>query len=354
MTKEIPKQYESREKGFLSVNRETYLARLEGGLAAINSNAFFTYLLREDISEEEYRNRLNDIFNAATTLIIYSEEYNNSTLNLSAEDTHHLSEQLELGLTSTEIADALEALPTSPTEVAGASMIATYSAPLVLALRKKIEQIALKKLAIIVLGTVMVSAKDNGFEAPEGAFSLDGEPSETAIAQEEQIEATIESMKKMILLLETISFKNRSSKGSNYTPPKSADVHDPCQSEPDSKECEDWKLTNKGLSKNGLAYQLKHLNKHLPNTPESEKLINKKGDAHVFNDKSTLSRLEEAIFKRGKYTGNIRGWERYGVMFDEPIGYRISSDGKKIPLHYGEMKIKDGFYHVIPRIGLGK
>jgi hypothetical protein len=72
------------------------------------------------------------------------------------------------------------------------------------------------------------------------------------------------------------------------------------------------------------------------------------------NDKATLSQVEKAIFERGQHTGNIRGVDRYGVMFDKPIGYRISSDGSKVPLHYGEMKVKDGLYHIIPRTGPGQ
>jgi len=41
-------------------------------------------------------------------------------------------------------------------------------------------------------------------------------------------------------------------------------------------------------------------------------------------------------------------------MFKDPIGYRVSADGLKTALHYGEMKVKDGFYHIIPRTGPGK
>ena len=42
-------------------------------------------------------------------------------------------------------------------------------------------------------------------------------------------------------------------------------------------------MVARGISQNGLAYQLKHLNKHLPGTPQAEKLIRKEGAAHVFN-----------------------------------------------------------------------
>ncbi|MFM9268567.1 DUF6972 family protein [Tychonema sp. BBK16] len=37
--------------------------------------------------------------------------------------------------------------------------------------------------------------------------------------------------------------------------------------------------------------------------------------------------------------------------FSEPIGYILKADGTRIPLQYGEIKIKKttGKYHVIPR-----
>ncbi|YAF95311.1 MAG: hypothetical protein AB3A66_22530 [Nodularia sp. CChRGM 3473] len=47
--------------------------------------------------------------------------------------------------------------------------------------------------------------------------------------------------------------------------------------------------------------------------------------------------------------GCIREHERCGICFDEPIGYRVSRDGDKFPLHYAEMKVKGNKYHVIPR-----
>lgn len=37
------------------------------------------------------------------------------------------------------------------------------------------------------------------------------------------------------------------------------------------------------------------------------------------------------------------------LYFDEPIGYRLSIDGSRIPLYYAEMKVKGNKYHVIPR-----
>lgn len=90
----------------------------------------------------------------------------------------------------------------------------------------------------------------------------------------------------------------------------------------------------------------------MPGTKASERLIRKDGAAHVFNDKATLGRVEAAILERGEFTGVVRGTRRYGLRFDDPIGYRVSADGGRVPLHYGELKLgESGFYHVIPRTG---
>ncbi|MFN7524663.1 MAG: DUF6972 family protein, partial [Aphanizomenon sp.] len=107
-----------------------------------------------------------------------------------------------------------------------------------------------------------------------------------------------------------------------------------------------------GLS---LSYEIKHLNKHLRNTLESKKLINKDGSAHVFNNIETLSKVESEILRRGQYTGTVRDTKRYGLRFKEAIGSRIAKDGTEIPLHYGELKVRpDGQYHIIPRTGPSK
>ncbi len=94
--------------------------------------------------------------------------------------------------------------------------------------------------------------------------------------------------------------------------------------------------------------------KHLPGTSQVERLLRKEGKAHVFNDRTTLDAVEEAIIERGYLTGvedKIDSYERYGLYFDDPIGYQIRADGSQIPLYYAEIKILKGTdtYHVIPR-----
>jgi uncharacterized protein DUF6972 len=104
-----------------------------------------------------------------------------------------------------------------------------------------------------------------------------------------------------------------------------------------------------GLSTEGKAFELSQLSKHLAGTPEAAKEI-AAGDAHVFNNLSTMSRVESEIFARGIYTGSRGGEARYGLLFDQPIGLRIDSAGKTTTLNYGQLKLSDnGLYHVIPR-----
>jgi hypothetical protein len=61
--------------------------------------------------------------------------------------------------------------------------------------------------------------------------------------------------------------------------------------------------------------------------------------------------VENAILERGVHTGTVRGSHRFGLMFKDVIGTRIAPDGSRTSLFYGELKLKDGFYHVMPRIG---
>lgn len=95
----------------------------------------------------------------------------------------------------------------------------------------------------------------------------------------------------------------------------------------------------------------RHIAKHLPGTPQVQRLLRRGRSAHVFNNQATMERVAQAIIERGEFTGVIRGYERYGLFFADSIGYRISPDGRpSTPLFYGEVKI-DGKnrYHVIPR-----
>lgn len=96
----------------------------------------------------------------------------------------------------------------------------------------------------------------------------------------------------------------------------------------------------------------RHVSKHLPNTPQMQRLLNRGRAAHVFNDEATLYRVAQAIIEGGEYTGTIRQYERYGLFFAESIGYRVSPDGTRTLLYYGEVKIDaENRYHVIPRTG---
>ncbi len=99
-----------------------------------------------------------------------------------------------------------------------------------------------------------------------------------------------------------------------------------------------------------LVLDRKHLPKHLPNTPQSQRLLARGQSAHVFKNETTMQRVAQVIIERGEYTGTARNYERYGLFFAEAISYRISPGGSSTPLFYGEVKIDaDNRYHVIPR-----
>jgi len=93
----------------------------------------------------------------------------------------------------------------------------------------------------------------------------------------------------------------------------------------------------------------RHVAKHLPGTPQMQKLLREEGKAHIFLDELTLNRVAQEIFERGQFTGFVRDWERYGLRFSEPIGCRIDAEGNRLPLYYAEMKVKNGKYHIVPR-----
>jgi hypothetical protein len=94
----------------------------------------------------------------------------------------------------------------------------------------------------------------------------------------------------------------------------------------------------------------RHIAKHLPDSPQSNRLLRRGRSAHVFNDEATLLRVAQAIIEAGTYTGFARGYHRYGLLFSEAIGVRVSPDGSTIPLFYGEVKIDaDSRYHPVPR-----
>lgn len=98
-----------------------------------------------------------------------------------------------------------------------------------------------------------------------------------------------------------------------------------------------------------IALDSKHIAKHLVTTPQSTRLLNRGRAVHVFVDETTMNRATQTIIESGEFTGTIRGYDRYGVFFSEPIGYRISPDGTRTLLHYGDIKVNEaGQYHVIP------
>lgn len=99
----------------------------------------------------------------------------------------------------------------------------------------------------------------------------------------------------------------------------------------------------------GLNLAERHVQRHLPDTPQMLKVLKEDGKAHVFHNKQTLLEVTEALFENGQFIGVVRGHERYGMYFDQAIGYRIDLEGNRLLLYFAEMKIINGEYHVIPR-----
>ena len=94
----------------------------------------------------------------------------------------------------------------------------------------------------------------------------------------------------------------------------------------------------------------KHIAKHLPDTPQMRRLLNKGRAAHVFNNEATMNQVAQAIIENGEFTGKIRGYDRYGMFFVKSIGYRVDPDGSHLSLYYGEIKVDaENRYHVTPR-----
>ncbi|MDB9312329.1 hypothetical protein PN462_04370 [Spirulina sp. CS-785/01] len=96
------------------------------------------------------------------------------------------------------------------------------------------------------------------------------------------------------------------------------------------------------------------IDKHLPNTQKSQRELQTEGIVYLFNDRQTMENVASEIKQKGQRTGiqDLEdNYERYGLFFAEPIGYILKLDGTRIPLYYGEIKIKKstGQYHVIPR-----
>ncbi|MCY7276756.1 MAG: hypothetical protein LH702_24235 [Phormidesmis sp. CAN_BIN44] len=59
----------------------------------------------------------------------------------------------------------------------------------------------------------------------------------------------------------------------------------------------------------------KHISKHLPNTPQSRRLLLRGRSTHVFDSEDTMLRVAQAIVERGEYIGRIRNCDRYGLFF---------------------------------------
>jgi hypothetical protein len=49
----------------------------------------------------------------------------------------------------------------------------------------------------------------------------------------------------------------------------------------------------------------RHIAKHIPGTPQAQRLIRRGRSAHVFNNTATMESVAQAIIERGEFTGVI-------------------------------------------------
>jgi hypothetical protein len=73
--------------------------------------------------------------------------------------------------------------------------------------------------------------------------------------------------------------------------------------------------------KRQITLDFRHVAKHLPDTRQVQRLLRRGRSTHVFNNQATMERVAQAIIEAGEFTGEIRGYERYGLFFAQPIGY---------------------------------
>ncbi|PZV22304.1 MAG: hypothetical protein DCF21_00485 [Leptolyngbya sp.] len=93
----------------------------------------------------------------------------------------------------------------------------------------------------------------------------------------------------------------------------------------------------------------RYIDRHLWGTQQMQRELSRTGSAHVFVDEAMLRWVEQKLLQNVIFTGRVRGADRYGYLFNDVIGYKIDLKGSEIPPCYGELKVKDGRYHAIPR-----
>jgi RHS repeat-associated protein len=92
------------------------------------------------------------------------------------------------------------------------------------------------------------------------------------------------------------------------------------------------------------------IEKHLPGTPKSLKVLKTDGSTHVFNDRGTMDDVTKQLMDKGQYRGFSDKFHRFELEFPNSIGKRHGSDGITQDLKFAELKIReDGQFHVVPR-----
>src|SRR5688500_1370124 len=95
------------------------------------------------------------------------------------------------------------------------------------------------------------------------------------------------------------------------------------------------------MGRSALEFRLQY--KHLRGMAASVTALRRDGVSLLFNDLATYMRVETALFQKGRLTEityqGQRQWARFGMWFDDSIGYRVDAPGQRTPLNYGEIKL---------------
>jgi hypothetical protein len=68
-----------------------------------------------------------------------------------------------------------------------------------------------------------------------------------------------------------------------------------------------------------ITLDTRHVAKHLPDTPQVQRLLRRGRAAHIFKNAATMERVAQAIIARGEFTGGIRGYELTACFLPKPL-----------------------------------
>jgi RHS repeat-associated protein len=94
--------------------------------------------------------------------------------------------------------------------------------------------------------------------------------------------------------------------------------------------------------------------RHTMGGSQVQRALRRGEEAHVFNESVDLSQLEGRVWSEGFYQGEIRGWHRWYLHTDSPIGRRVQAGRQDVALSTVEVKARlvgenVWEYHLVPR-----